>query len=647
MEFDADFFSTLNGGYPAVDNESTIFQAAIQTRPHAGGVVGETQHLKTYILKTFIHLAPSAPLGTALSLLTGRNFSYITAELYRQNDLLIKDIVGRVSFTSIPSFENATLLKKIKIAFQFLDLRNLTFFKKIQFDNLRPGSYLVKIYKEHPRVGNTPKYIGYKIITLEKNMTTHIFCRQEGHIQLSVTDQQGAPIRDVHAALLSENITIADVKTTPDASTIISAPCSFRDTYKLMLLYKGFLLYDQPLKLPARTALLPNKISLDIPLYDLTIDLTDLWGMPPTEVLNPVLTSPEMKDPVLLTATPLNNEQYLFDHLYPGTYHLRVTYNSVVLQKNITIPLPTGNILAFVIPTTFNVTITTYDSRGIPLPRTTISLEREGKTVLLNESNDGRFFPQLPPGIYNATVTYDNVIVGKRKLTVIGERSFDLVTNEEPLFPLIIIGIMITVGVVSSLLLLRKKDVSSLLKVLAIVLAVISLAIPWWTIQGSSTEPVVTTQTHLYLLPATLISFWTTPAVTAGERASASAPALFTTFIMTLMVGILTSVICVMFGMVFQRFRRKKLSFSLHLIGIVFFVLMLCAFYIVMSVITKVGVGGVFGQGLISARIPGESVQIPVSCQWGLDNGFYFCCLALILLFVSLILSRTKQKTRK
>lgn len=646
IEFDAEFFSTLKGGYPAVDNESTLFQAAIKTRPQTGGVTGETQNEKTYTLKAFIHLAPSAPMGTALSLLTGRNFSYITAELYRQNELLLNDIAGRVSLASIPSFENATFLQKIKIALRFLDLRNFTIFKKIQFDNLPPGTYLVKIYREHPQIGKTPKYIGYKIVNLEKNMTTHIFCRQEGHLAISVKDQQGEPVSDVDARLLSGNITVAETKTTSDATSPISAPCSFRPTYELMLLYKGFLLYDKPLSLPARTSVLPRKIPLDVSLYDLIIDLKDLWGMPPSVILSPTLTSPMMKEPVVLTATPLSNGQYLFDHLYPATYHLQVTYNSFLLQENITVPLPSGNILTLVIPTAFNVSVVTYDSRGIPLPKTTITLEREGKTLSLNESDDGRFSPQLPPGVYHAVVLYDNKVVGKRSLNIVGERSFEVVTSEEPLFPLIMIGVMIAVGILGAILMLRKKDIPSLLKVLAVALAVICLLLPWWTIQGSTAEPAVATETHLYFIPASLISFTTTPTVLAGERPSASVPALFTVFIPLLMGAVLASVLCVILQVVFHRFQRKKLSIALSIIGIVFLVLALCAFYAVMSVITKVGIGGVFGQGVVSANIPGESMLVPVPSHWGLDSGFYLGCIAFILLFVSFFLSRRKSKIR-
>ena len=639
VEFDADFFSTLHGGYFAVDNESTIFQATIKTRPRTGAVISSPKHQKTYTLRAYVHLAPSVPFGTALSLVTGRNFSYITAELYRQNALLSKDIAGRVSLTAIPTFTGTTFLKKIRLGLTLLNLRSLTLFKKIQFDDLQPGTYLVKIYREHPRNDQPSKFIGFTIITLQHNVTTHIFCRQEGRINLTITDQHGAPVKDVHASLLIHNITVAEATTATDASTMITVPCSLRDVYDFVLLYEGFELYNRSIALPARTALVPRTISLHIPLYSLLVDLTDRWGIPPTDFLSPLLTSPSMKEPVFLTATPITTERYLFGQLYPGMYHLFVTYNSVVLQKNLTIPLRGSDCLNLVLPTIFNITMSTYDARGSPLTSTTIILEREGKTLVLNGSRDGEYNVQLPPGIYNATVNADHVIVGKRKLTVIGDRSFDLVTNVNPLFPPLVITCMSVIGMIGTLFMLRRRDVVTILRILAVILVICSLVLPWWTLEGSPTEPPIETQTHLYILPPALISLTMTPTVIAGERVSDTLPALFTRFILILIVVIIIGTICTMLGLVFQRVYRKKFLKWLYLISIVLSILMLSSFYGGMSLITKVGVGGVFGQGVINVDIPGEFYTASINCQWGLDSGWYLCCVALILLGAAFIIS--------
>ena len=648
VEFDAEFYTSNNGGYPAVDNESMVFQKLVRTRPSLQGHTTEKeQQQDTYTLTAFVHLAPSTPMGTVLSLLTGKNFSYISAELYRANDLISSDIAGRLSISSFPSFTGTKLLKKIFTAISIFDLKNFTVFKKIRFDNLPPGTYLVKVYKEHPLLGHERKYIGYKIVEVKKNTATHIFCRPEAHLNVVVNDQQGTQVNDVDVRLLSGDIVVAEKQSTSDATTILSAPCIVRGTYQAQFLYKGFLIYDKPVSLRLINSILLRKISVDIALYDLNIDLKDLWGVHPSETLYPTLTSSEMKEPHLLTAQPMGNGQYLFEDLCPATYHLQVSYQSFLLQENITISSSNEKAITLVIPTEFNVTLTTYDSRGMQLPEATVTLEREGKTRILNQNKDGRFSTQLPPGIYTATVFHDDTVIGKRTLTILSERSFDLLTTEEPGFPLIVIGAAISLFALGALLLLRKKDVHSIVNILALTIMVISLVFPWWTIQGSSTEPVVSTVTHLYFIPSNLISFTTTATVIAGERASASVPTLFTLVINLLLLAVLASGICIIIHIIAHRFQRKKFSKVFLILGIVFLILTLVSFSLFMSVITKVGVGGVFGQRVILTNVPGENIQIPVSSSWGLDTGFYLCCIAVALLIISSFLRRNQLKTKR
>lgn len=564
--------------------------------------------------------------------------------MYHYNDLLINDIVGRLAITSLPSFENTKLLKKIRLAIGILDLKNFTLFKKIRFDDLQPGTYLVKIYKEHPLFGQQRKYIGYSIVDLKKNSSTHIFCRPEGHVKIVAHDQQNTPVHDVDLRLLSDNITIAETSTTSEEVTVLSAPCYGRKTYELQALYKGFLVSEKPLPLPYSASIFPRTISLEVPLYNLVVNLTDLWGFPPQEQLTPLLTDSDMKEPTILTAQSLGKGQYLFENLYPATYQLQVFYHSSRLQKNITVPSSDANGITLVIPTKYQVTLVTYDARGMQLPKTTVILEREGKTLNLNESDDGRFTTQVPPGTYSVTVYDTTAMIEKRMLIIISDRSFDLVTTEEPLFPLIVIAVSIGSFLVAAFMVLRKRNLRQCLKIGAMTLMVISLVVPWWMIQGTSTEPAITTVTHLYFLPSALISFTTTPSVLAGERASASVPTLFTLFMTLLLSVIIISAIFIVLHMLAQRSQRKKLLRAFLIIGIIFLMLSLIGFYGGMSLITKVGVGGVFGQGTITVTIPGETTHIPVPSSWGLDSGFYLCVVALFLLIGSSLPSRKKNK---
>ena len=46
-------------------------------------------------------------------------------------------------------------------------------FKKVTFNNLKPGEYLIKIYKENPFLKDSRQFIGYKTIKLENDKSTH------------------------------------------------------------------------------------------------------------------------------------------------------------------------------------------------------------------------------------------------------------------------------------------------------------------------------------------------------------------------------------------------------------------------------------------------------------------------------------------
>ena len=645
VEYDAEFYSSMKGGYPAVDNESKVYQQLVQIRPsHQEDSTEKEEEADTYTLTTFVHLAPSAPMGTALSLLTGRNFSYISAELYQAKVLMSSDIAGRIRITSFPSFSDARFLKKIATVFSIFDLKNFTFFKKIRFEKLEPGTYLVKIFKEHPKLGKERKYIGYRIIEVQQDTSTHIVCRPEAHLQVDVQDQQGKQISEYETRLLSDDIIIAQEIHNQETTTSLSAPCLMRGTYQVQILYNGFLIYDSPVPLRLINRFIPRKISVDTSLYDLTITLQDRWGIPPSEPLHPTLTSTDMKEPQQINAEDLGNGQYRFHDLYPATYTLQVSSQSSLLEETITMTDSQDKTLTLVIPTDYNITLRTYDARGILLSRAAITLEREGKTITLDGQN-GLYTTQLPPGRYQVTVRQSDTTIGKRTLTVISERSFDLLTNEEPLFPLIVIIVVILCCILGAILLLRKKEAYTLVKFLAIALMMTSLVVPWWTLQGSSIEQDLETSTNLYLLPANLITVTITPTVIAGERASASIATLFTLFINALIGAIVLSSIFIIAHLLARQSQRKKLSKVFLVLGFLFLIFCIGGFYGVMAVITKVGVGGVFGNGPLTTTIPGETPQVLISSTWGPSSGFYLCMIALILLVIAVVLERKQHSS--
>ena len=641
VEFDAEFFSTKNGGYEKVDSEASIFQALLENRPsQQGKASGVMDEGGTNKLTAFIHLAPSAPMGTFLSLLTGMNISYISAELYHDGEFILTDIGGRLPFGSFPSFEDTKPLEKIKLGFNIFDWKNFSFRKKVGFKNLESGTYLVKIYKENPTFGNDRKYIGFKIVDVKEDTKISIFCRPEGTAHVSVFDQHEKGVEDVYVRLLYDDTIIADDATSPNGFVEIDVPCSLTNTYELNLLYKGFIIHEEPVKLKYIRSNIPLKKTIDIKLYDLQIKLEDTWGLTIDYSLNPVLTSNEMDEQIWIPGEYVSDGWYLFENLYPGTYHLDVQHKSFLLDEDIIVD--NSKEIALVFDAVYVVEITTLDSRGMLLKDTTIVLERDGENIEKKCDEEGVTVFSIPAGVYTLTVYHDNEIIGKRKINIISDRSYEIVTNKEPIFPQIIITITIAFSVIAALLFIRKKDHVSLLKICSIGLALLSIVLPWWMLTSSSSSSTVETIQNMYLIPGNLIKFTTTPSVIVGEVASASLPELFSDIIMLFSVIIFIGCLLVMIHLIVEKTYKRISSGALYG-GTVLISATVLLFYIVFNELTKVGIGSFIGSGDIGINIPGESSDIIASSTWGPTIGFILCVVSMILLIISSYLHIKKR----
>ena len=386
-----------------------------------------------------------------------------------------------------------------------------------------------------------------------------IFCRPEGTAHVSVFDQHEKGVEDVYVRLLYDDTIIADDATSPNGFVEIDVPCSLTNTYELNLLYKGFIIHEEPVKLKYIRSNIPLKKTIDIKLYDLQIKLEDTWGLTIDYSLNPVLTSNEMDEQIWIPGEYVSDGWYLFENLYPATYHLDVQHKSFLLNEDIVV----DNVkeITLVFDAAYVVEITTLDSRGMLLKDTTVVLEREGENIEKKCDEEGVTVFSIPAGVYTLTMYHDNEIIGKRKINIISDRSYEIVTNKEPIFPQIIITITIAFSAIAALLFIRKKDHVSLLKICSIGLALLSIVLPWWMLTSSSSSSTVETIQNMYLIPGNLIKFTTTPSVIAGEVASASLPELFSDIIMLFSVIIFIGCLLVMIHLIVEKTYNKIKSY--------------------------------------------------------------------------------------
>jgi hypothetical protein len=644
VEFDAEFYTTKTGGYAAVDHEAEVFQSLVQLRPsQLEEIVGDEPEEETYTLTTFVHGAPSFPMGTLFSLVTGKNFSYITAELYCDNEFILTDIGSRLPFGQLPNFKETRVLEKITLALGIFDWNNFTFFKKIKFQNLKPGTYIVKIYKENPCIGSDRKYIGVKSIEVQKDTKMHIFCRPECSLHMKVSDQNQIGVSQAQIILHDNAHIIAQGMTTEEGTCELQVPCHLRTSYLLEVVYNGFVLYQESVRLGSIRHVIPLQRSVEIERYDLKITIVDTWGLPPAINLNPTLEANTLETNNVVSAEALSASDFHFPNLVPGQYTLSVQYASCLLEK--TIEIPTEEKIQLKFPAEFDIDLNTFNVRGMPLEEATIEIQREEKTIECQTDTTGYATITLPSGSYEATVLINDNVIGKRTITIVGERSFDLITTEEPLFPIVVTIASLMVLVFSAILTLRKKNLLTFITLLIIVLTVLSVVSPWWMLQGSSTDPKLETSTNMFLLPPSLVEMTTYSEVIAGKLSSASLPTIFSQFLLLLTAAILAAGVLVFLHILFDRYHKLKLSLGALILSFFFLFSSLFIFSYAMSELTKIGVGSFLGNGTIDVTIIGQETQIAVPSTWGPGIGFYLCVASIILVVIMIFYSfKTMRK---
>ena len=123
-------------------------------------------------------------------------------ELYKDNELVSTGLGDRIPINSIPSFSDTNLLEKIKLAIGLFDLKNSTIFKKVRFQNIDHGTYVVKVFRENPLFKDVKKFIGFGIVEVNDNSKTHIICSNEASIKFVIKDQEDNAVEGIYRCRL-------------------------------------------------------------------------------------------------------------------------------------------------------------------------------------------------------------------------------------------------------------------------------------------------------------------------------------------------------------------------------------------------------------------------------------------------------------
>lgn len=639
-EFDAEFFSSSEGGVSLVEKEAGTFQALVPMKPSVSTDSSsmDDSDQDHYSLTVFVYNAVSFPFGSVFSAVTGRRFPYITLEVYQDTKKLCSGTANRLPLQSTGSSEGLSLKDTILNTIRMVDFRNLTFFKKFSFEHLSPGRYMIKVFKENPWLGTQRRFIGWRIVDLSSDSTVRIVCQPQGSCIVSLVDQHDRPVSDAEVMLVQQGLVVSSNWTNADGVTRLTAPCDRKHSYQLVVRFQGFEVANESVRLRFSRVVIPLKKTVHLDRYDWAVTLIDLWGLPPEIDIVPRLTSTSMRTPTVLFPEQSSTNYHQFKNLVPATFLLQIHHKSFTVEKEINIP-SSDQLIEF--PAAYPVSFHVYDSRGSLLHDVIIQLSRKEKTQEIQE--DEVVVPvSLPPGTYEVKILLQGTVIGKRFVRVMSERSVDLVTNQEPLFPSITIACAVAVaciGIAHGLIM--KKALFALFGCL-ICLLVVSLVLPWWLLHGVSSD--IDFSSTLFLLPTNLVTWATTSKVIAGELTVL--PDLFVSVM--LLIQFITGVIIFLCVFLWVLQWRRKHRYAVVITGLAL-ILCLCVvglFIAAMTAFTEISVGSVSGQGTLDVFIPGDEAVVSLLCQWGPGTGFWLQVVCVFSLFCFLVI-HLKKKMKK
>lgn len=623
--YDAEFFTSQTSGYPAIETEAACYPLLASILPTAGG--GPTTPEKPeplYTLKVLVSHAPSMPFGEALSILRGKNHSYITAEVYRDTTLICSG-----AMVHIPLRQTTTNTSKLR---EILDFQNLSRLKTSVFPHLQKGEYLVKIYRNHPFGTARNQVIGYATVSLEANTTIKVHCTKPATVRYQVLDQNGRGIPQVDVSLAAETQPVSWGSTDSNGRVTLSVPTE-KEHYNATVVYKGFLISQQNIRFPQlRRAVVSRTVTMN--LSNLQVLVVDTWHLPPEVTLIPQVSSPRMFSKQNLTLQEADPGRYQLQGLPAAPYNLRIRYQSFMANASIT--LPSSSPVELLFPAEYHVKVRFLDARGFPLSGLLLYLSRGNQER--NQTSKGDFLNlSLPPGTYHLEVFSESGIVASRPLQVVGPREVMVISDQDPAAFGFLFG---TLGVFAGMAVVGwwRKQWAFLVAGAAIALVIGALWFPWWVIAGSSGETLARSQ--LYVFPASLISTIQSPHVVSGEMASLpdQFSLVMTVFLLSCMIGsgLLISSVCL------SR-RSWKLALTLWVASLLFLGASLVVILVSVSVVSGVSVGGMMGSGEFQSMVPGEGLQ-NIPSTWGLGIGCLLFIGALALSGVGMLIILRKER---
>lgn len=625
VEFDAAFFSSPDGGYNAVQKEYQLFQKMVQLKPTTtADIEEEVEDEPQYDLTVYVHNERAFPFGSSLSAALGLNFSYLTVELYKQNNFAYSQNAVHVPLNALADLKDPTLIEQIKATLNIIDYRNISLFKKAVFSDLTKGTYVVKVYKEHPLFSTERAFIGYGVFEVNEDQRVHIWCRKETTLGLTVADQNNEKIPGADIYLQFNNQTIASAVTDEEGKAMITAPFQNKN-YLLSINYNDITVYQEMVGLPFLPRLNSLDKSITLNRYDVQVTVTDTWGQIPFVDLHPTLLLEEnnVSSPLQPVKT---SDGYVFTNLTENKYRIQLSFKSFRVEESFQLSDDIAIDLEF--PAEFPISFGIRDIRGNKLPETTLLIQRNTKEERLSlDSADTTV--SLPPGKYLIEVFNQNDCIGKQTVEFYGGKKVHVITHEQPLYPLLATILCVLLILIAGVYLFIKKKTDYILLIVVIGLLLLSLFLPWWELEGDSSD--FETSTQLFFIPQNMITTYQSDESMTGE--TAYLPDEIMLLISAIITATISSSVLILIAMFVKEKTQVKKTYQKLFPLLIIVLLFACVvgFLFAMNEVSRISVGSVFGSGEVEFGIPGESELYQIDCSWGPSLGFYFFVIGTIV----------------
>jgi hypothetical protein len=448
-------------------------------------------------------------------------------------------------------------------------------------------------------------------------------------INIYFKDQQNGGIPGIHVYLRNKNNVLFDENVTQnDGYVTLRAPYNPKDPYTIKAEYKDFIIYEKDLKNSLRKLTL--QISID--LYDLTVEVTDTFHLPPGVDMTPMLLTTRENRTIQLTPEDHGKGMYFFQAIPAGDYFVQLAYGDTVDQLLVTIP-DSDDIVHMNFTAVYGLTIDLFDSTGNIVDQSGISFKvfRDNQMVL--QTNQTQF--SLPPAHYRIEAYAKEVLIGTEDITFTNSRHLTFVTTLSSLFPTLIeIFIVLFLGTLLVFTVAKKFSLPSFLKCLAVALIILALFQPWWVFSGSSTAPIAQRTTSLYTNPGVMVESTTYNSGTS--LALAEMPDVFITFLGMIMPVVILLCVVLSSSVILKKLKKRNYSFLLSITSMILFVTLLSAFFIGTQKLCETSIGPVQGQGIITVIIEGTEVHL--KSNWGFGIGYYLIALATVFAVFVVIL---------